>query len=79
MEKRMNYKPNVNTELQEESTHIELRRIKDSLLKQTCKIMCPKRKEHMPFVFNDLTPYADTRHVEYLLNSVNFKTYFFLG
>lgn len=69
MEKRAKYKPNVNPDLQEESTHIELKRIKDALIKETSKIVCPKRKDHVPFVFNDLTPYADTRHVDYLINS----------
>jgi len=69
MEKRVKYKPHVNTDLHEESTHIELRRIKDSIKNETSKIVCPKRKEHIPFVFNDLTPYADTRHVEFLINS----------
>lgn len=71
MEKRIKYKPNVNTELLEESTHIELRRIKEGITKETSKLVPPKRKDHFPFVFNDLSPYSDTRHVDFLLNSVS--------
>jgi hypothetical protein len=71
MEKRIKYKPNINTEFHEESTHIELKRIKECITKETAKIVHPKRREHYPYVFNDLTPYSDTRHVEYLLNSVS--------
>ena len=70
MEKRIKYKPNINTELHEESTHIELKRIKECITKETAKIVPAKRREHYPYVFNDLTPYSDTKHVEYLLNSV---------
>ena len=72
MEKRIKYKPHVNTDLLEESTHIELRRIKDAIVKETSKISPPKRKDHFPFVFNDLSPYSDTRHVDFLLNSVGY-------
>lgn len=51
----------------EYSTHVELKRVKAKLYKEVAKIKYPKRKENHPFVFNDLTPYAETRLADNIL------------
>merc|ERR1719468_620767 len=55
------------------ATHVELKRVKTKLYKEVAKIKYPRRKEYHPFVFNDLTPYTETRLAEGLINSSEFN------
>lgn len=47
----------------------ELRRLKTSLDKEAAKMKAPEKKEHVPYVFNSLKPYYDTRTPRALLDS----------
>ncbi len=46
--------------------------MKAKLYKEVAKIRYPRRKEHQPFVFNDLNPYTETRLADNLVASVIF-------
>ncbi|RNA24579.1 triadin-like isoform X4 [Brachionus plicatilis] len=61
--------PPVLPAISNEYTHLELKRIKEGLTREVSTIKFPKRKEHTPFVFNDLNPYYDIHHVENLIKT----------
>ncbi|CAF0790077.1 unnamed protein product [Brachionus calyciflorus] len=61
--------PPVKPPRSNEFTHLELERIKGGLNREVSTIKFTKRKEHMPFIFNDLNPYYDVKHVENLIYS----------
>lgn len=65
-------KPIKNGEF-ELATHVELKRVKTKLYKEVAKIRYPRRKEHQPFVFNDLTPYTETRTAQNLICSSEYN------
>jgi hypothetical protein len=56
----------------EKYTLLELKRLKTALERESSKIKFPKRKEHKPFVFNDLCPYYNVKDVEKLVHTVSF-------
>ncbi|XP_076456416.1 uncharacterized protein LOC143290787 [Babylonia areolata] len=45
----------------------ELRRLEGSLKKESSKIVAPPRQKNIPFVFNTLEPYYNTRITRYLV------------
>ncbi len=58
------------------ATHLELKRVKAKLYREVAKIRYPRRKEHQPFVFNDLNPYTETRLADNIVASVSFQINF---
>lgn len=55
------------------ATHVELKRVKTKLYKEVAKVKYPRRKDYHPFVFNDLTPYTETRLAENLICSSQYN------